>query len=194
MNTTIHEIGKRDIRQAQEIAWSAIGESGRAKFFEFRGRQSCIQKAQSKPLPGAAGKAFTSGPIKAAGKVVNRVVPCHFAILQALESPLLAMIENAMTQKRQEVDFKASEQWDVCYIFTEDAEAVYELLESEGVSSVRKAAKSTVATKWEAAAVNLVMLAVMEQVKRHIETTVRFAGEMEAQGEVSFFREQPESP
>jgi hypothetical protein len=158
----------------------------------WRNKQTCIERAQSKPLPAAAGKAFTSGNIKACGKVVSRVAPVHFAILQALDSPLLKMIEQATTSSKNEVDFKASEQWDVCYVFTEDAEAVYTMLETDGVKAIRQAAKKAVGLKWDAAAVNLVMLAVLEQIKRHVQTTVRMASEMKDEGEVSFFQEQPE--
>ncbi len=172
----------------------AIGTVNTDLLFRFRGKQSCIEKAMARPLPGAAGKAFTTGAIKAAGKVVNRVVPAHFAILQAVNSPILVMIENAMTKKKSDVDFKPQEQWDICFIFTEDAEIVYTLLENDGAKSVQSASKKAVGMKWDAAAVNLVMLAVLEQVKRHIETTVKFAGEMESQGDISFFRERPESP
>ena len=99
-----------------------------------------------------------------------------------------------MTKKKSDVDFKPKEQWEICYVFTEDSETVYTLLENEGAKSISLAAKKSVGLKWDAAAVNLVMLAVLEQVKRHIETTVKFAAEMEASGDVSFFREQaPES-
>ncbi len=190
MTTPIHEIGKHDAKAAQRIAWEAIRESGREKFFQFKGRQACILKAQAKPLPGAAGKAFTTGAIKAGGKIVNRVVPCHFAVLQALNSPLLTMIESAMTKKKVDVDFKPKEQWDICHVFTSDIEEIYELLEKDGAGAVSKIAKKEVGLKWEAASVNLVMLAVLEQVKRHIETVVRFATEMEENKDVSFFLEQ----
>ena len=170
----------------REIALGAVNID---RYAEWRGRQACIEKAQSKPLPGASGKAFASGPVRAAGKIVNRVVPSHFAVLQSLDSPLLSMIENAMGKKSVDVSFKPHEQWQICYVFTEDAEEVYTLLETEGAKAVAQAAKKAVGMGWEASAVNLVMLAVLEQIKRHVETTVKFAAEMEAQGDVSFFQE-----
>ncbi len=160
-------------------------------FLLWKGRQSCIKAAQARPLPGAAGAAFTKGPIKAAGKTIAHVVPAHFAVLQALESPLLKMIENAMTQQSVSVDFKPKEQWEICYVFTSDIETVFDLLENDGVAAVKKTAKKVVGMGWEASALNLVMLAVLEQIKRHAETLVSFAGEVAEKGEISFFLENP---
>ena len=173
---------------------TALKSVNRELLGRFRQKNECDQRARSKPLPGSAGKAFTSGPINAGGKVVNRVVPAHFALLQALESPILKMIESAAAdkEKKSEVDFKPREEWELCYVFTEDVEASYELLESKGVAELRKAIKKA-AMSWEGVATNLIMMAVVEQIKRHVETTVRFAAEMEKDGQVTFFREQPET-
>ena len=155
-------------------------------------KQKSIATAKVVPLPGASGKAFTTGNIKAGGKIVFRAVPAHFAVLQALESPLLKMMENAMTKSEVKLDFKPSEQWEVCYVFTEDAEKVYDLLESEGVKAIKKVARKEVGMKWDAASVNLVMLAILEQIKRHVETTVKFAADMQEAAEVTFFQELTE--
>jgi hypothetical protein len=183
--------GEQKLKAATHISRDiALSIVNKAKWFEFKGRQNFIAQAQSKPLPGAAGKAFTSGAIKVGGRVINRVVPAHFAILQALDSPLLKMIESATTKNKVDVDFKANEQWEVCYVFTNDAETTYEILETEGVKAIKSEAKKGVGMKWEAAEVNLAMLAVIEQIKRHIQTTVKMAAEMEASGDVSFFQEQ----
>lgn len=186
-------VNPEGLRKVQETIWSAMPESTRRGFFEFKGRQSCAKAAMARPLPGAAGLAFTKGAIKAGGKTVASVVPAHFAVLQALESPLLKMIENAMTQKSVNVDFKPKEQWEICYVFTADIEATYELLESDGVAAIRKVAKKAVGMTWDASSLNLVMLAVLEQVKRHAETLVRFAADMEATKEISFFLARPEN-
>jgi len=156
---------------------------------DWKNRQSCVREAKAKPLPGPLSQAFASGPIKVAGKTVNRAVPSHFAILQALESPLLKMMESAMTNKDVKMDFKPAEQWEICLVFTQDAETLYEMLENEGVKAIKKLARSAVGHSWDAGIVNLVMISVLEQIKRHIETTVRFAAELEGGGEVSFFQE-----
>ena len=185
----IIEIGKRDPKEAHRLVAQAVGDRGHKAFFEFKGRQSCIRQAQSKPLPGAAESAFTKGAIKAAGKTVNRVVPTHFAVLQALNSPLLAMIENATAEKKASVDFDDEQQWEICYVFTTDAKALRKTLKADGIDAVKKLAEATCGD-WSAAELNFVMLAVIEQLKRHVETTVKFAADMEASGDVSFFLEQ----
>ena len=172
----------------------ALGSLNLNRFFEFKGRQSCIEKAMAKPLPGASFAAFTKGEIPAAGKVVNRVVPAHFAVLQALDSPLLKMIEQATTKQKADVDFTAEQRWQVCYVFTEDAKTVFKALKSKGADFIRQEAENAILEVWDEAQINLVMIAVLEQIKRHIQTTVKFAGEMKERGDVSFFQEQPESP
>jgi hypothetical protein len=174
----------------RDVALRAVNP---AKWYEWKGRQACIASARAKPLPGAAGPAFTSGNISAGGKTVYRVVPAHFAVLQALESPLLAMIDAAMNKGETKADFNHLQQWEICYVFTMDARKAYEQLEAGGVEAIRKAAKEEVGLVWEPGAVNLVILAVLEQIKRHVQTTVKFAAEMEKEGQISFFRESPES-
>ena len=195
MENVIHEIGKKDIRKAQEIAWEALGEHGRKNFFEFRGRQSCIRQAQSVPLPGASKDAFTKSQIRVGERRINPVVPAHFAVLQALDSPLLKLIADATANKSAELTNPTQEQkWEICHVFTADAKTLFKTLKSKGVDFIREQAADAVGMEWQAAEVELAMPAIMEQLKRHIETTVRFAGEMEKEGDVRFFREQPEKP
>lgn len=160
-------------------------------YIKFRQEQDAIASARTKPLPGSSLKAFTSGAINAGGKIVQRVVPAHFAVLQALDSPLIKMIENATNRKDEEAEFKPAQQWEVCYVFTQDIEQIFTELEEKGVKAIKSAARKEIGMKWEAAAVNVVLMAVLEQVKRHIQTTVKMVGEMEKEGEVTFFREQP---
>lgn len=185
----VHEIGRRDPKEAQRFVWENMPQSTRDIYLKFRGRQECARRAMAKPLPGPAASAFTKGAIEAGGKIVNRVVPAHFAVLQALNSPLLKLIENATTEKKSEVDFDDEQQWQICYIFTTDAKQLRSTLKSKGVEAIKKEAESACG-EWSAAEINFVMLAIVEQLKRHVETTVKFAAEMEANGDVHFFREQ----
>lgn len=177
-------------RQAQRLIWGALPESSRRNFFEFRGRQACIERAMATPLPGAAGDAFTKGAISVAGKLVNRVVPTHFAVLQALKSPLLTMLEQATNEAKSAVDFDDEQQWQICYVFTANPKTMRQTLKSpNGLESI-KADAERFCGDWSAAELNFVMLAVIEQLKRHVETTVKFAAELEASGDVSFFRDK----
>jgi hypothetical protein len=162
----------------------------------FQERQRVASKAQARPLPGSSGKAFTSGPIRVGNVTVQRVVPAHFAILQALESPILKMIEDATQkdgEKKSEANFKAHQIWDACYVFTSDPQALYDALESKGASYISEQAKMAVGVNPDFPSTNLVMMAVIEQIKSHVETTVRFAAELKDSGQTSFFREQPET-
>lgn len=193
MENSIYEIGKRDIKEAQKMAWEAIGENGRKGFFEFRGRQSCIRQAQAVPLPGASKDAFTKYSIKVGNRRINPVVPVHFAVLQALDSPLLKLIADATANKKAELTNPTHEQkWEICHVFTAEPKTLFKELKSKGVDFIREQSADAVGLEWDAAEVELAMPAIMEQLKRHIETTVKFAVEMEAKGDVSFFREQKE--
>ena len=188
------DLSRQDPAAAHMLVANAVEQRGGHKAFQnFRARQSCIKEAMAKPLPGAAGDAFVKGAIPVAGKIVNRVVPTHFAVLQALDSPLLKMIENATTDSKASVDMDDEQQWQVCFVFTTDAKALRRTLKTSGVDEIKRQAEEACGD-WGAAELNFVMLAVIEQLKRHVETTVKFAAEMEASGDVSFFREPSPSP
>lgn len=171
----------------RKISIGALTENSKRRFFEFKGRQSCADKAKSKPLPGASAGAFLHGEIKVSDRLVRRVVPIHFTVLQALESPLLKMIENAMTKKSAEVDYSEEQQWEICHVFTAEPRELRRTLKEKGISEIK--VQSLILENWSAAQINMTMLAILEQVKRHIETTVKFAGEMEKEGNISFFQE-----
>lgn len=177
-----------DQKQIREISLASLTESSKRNFLLFHGRQRCVERAKTKPLPGPAAGAFIHGGIVAAGKNVQRVMPIHFIILQALDSPLLKMIENAMTKKSVEVDYSERQQWELCHVFTCEPRSLRRTFKDNGISKIKSDAESFMES-WTAAEINIVMLAILEQVKRHIETTVKFAAEMEAKGDVSFFRE-----
>ena len=194
MENVILEIGKRDIKEAQKIAWDAIGENGRKGFFEFRGRQSCIRQAMTKPLPGAS-DAILKDSIQVGSRKIRPVVPAHFAILQGLDSPLLKLIADATANKAADLVNPTQEQkWEICHVFTAEPKTLFKAFKSQGADFIREQSADAVGMEWQASEVELAMPAIMEQLKRHIETTVRFAAEMEAKGDVSFFREQKGEP
>lgn len=187
--TDIHEIGKRDLRQAQELAWSAIGESGKRRLMEFRGRQSCIEKAQSKPLPGALADTFSKGGTMIDGSLIREVVPIHIACLQAVNSPILNLVQKAVDAENSKADqeFSESDQWEVCYIFTENPKVLRSVLK-QGANAIKKAAEEAIDGNWTGAKMQVAMIAVIEQFHRHVKTTVKFTAEIEAQGDASFFQ------
>lgn len=193
--TELHEIARTDLRQAQRIAASAIGESGLRRFLEHKGRQACIQRARTRPLPGAAADAFLNGGIKMAGRVIHEVMPVHLKCLQAVNSPVLRLIENAVSSKdkQADVDFEPSEERELCYIFTADPEKLEDTPKGERVELIKSESKR-IFGKCSAAEINMTVVAVVNQFHRHIQTSVKFAGEMEASGDVRFFREPPEKP
>lgn len=170
---------------------TALKHVNRAKAYELRGRQSVTASANSKPLPGPALEAFTSGPITVAGHTVEKVVACRFGILQAVDSPIILLIENAKRTESSKIEFTQQQMWDICYLFTNDAGTVFDAFEKGGKEWLQKESKKEVGLKWEFHEVDLVMMAVMEQLKRHVETFVKFVAEIEEKGQITFFREMP---
>lgn len=190
LTSDIHEIAQTDLKEAQRLAWDSIPETGRQNYFLFRGKQACIEKARSKALPGESRGAFLNDKIKVCDKIVHRIVPRHFVVLTALDSPLLKMMEQATEEKKSDADWNPQQEWEVCYLFTHEPKEVFQTFKLKGVDEIRQLAEDEVG-EWDAAVVRFVTLAVLEQLKRHIETKVKIASELERDGEISFFRERP---
>jgi hypothetical protein len=187
----------KDPKELHRQVANALGERVHKPWFEFHGRQACIERAMAKPLPGASASAFTTGAIEAGGHIVRRVVPTHFAVLQALKSPLLAMIEQASKEAAASIDLDPDQQIEICHVFTADPKDLRATLKASGGVDAIRAQAQNACGEWGAAEINFVILAIIEQLKRHVETTVRFAADLEAKGDVSFFLEpkpRPEKP
>lgn len=199
LTSELHELAQTDLGAVHRIAENAIGESGRLKFFEMRGRQACAKKAQSVPLPGASADAFIRGATRVGDVIVREVVPIHIACLQAVDSPILKMVAKATEAKDKSAnaDFDEESQWAICYIFTTEPKQLRKVLKDGGVTAIKEAAESCVDGNWNLAKINSVCLAVLEQFHRHIQSTVKYSAEVEAQVESSFFQAlmvQPQKP
>ena len=171
---------------SRETALKAVNWDNYGRWLE---KQKSIASAQTRPLPGPAERAFTNGDIKAGDCLVKRVVPIHFAALQAVKSPILKMIESATTGVESKMDWSEEDQWNACYIFTVEPRQLRGEMKLDGIDSIKGKAAALV-ENWSAAQVNVVILAILEQIKRHVETTVRFAAEMEGEGNLTFFRDK----
>lgn len=157
-------------------------------YLNWRGRQACLAKAAATPLPGSLLGAFMDGAIKIRDKEVCRIVPAHFFILQKIDSKLLKLISMAQAERTAAVEMTAHEEWDICYIFTNDPKKVFELVREGGVEALRKESQN-IATDWEPELIEGVILAVIEQMKRHVETKVKLLSDLKDSGSLTFFRE-----
>jgi uncharacterized protein (UPF0248 family) len=184
MDTTLSQVPKIDYE-------TAIRAVNFEPYFKFLHRQKCTQQAMSKPLPGESRGAFLNGAINIQGKSVHRIVPSDFIVLEALKSPILKMMEQATQsgEKKSEMEWTAQEEFEICYVFTTDPKEVYRTLKSKGVDEIKRLAEETI-LEWDAEIPRFVTLAVIEQLKRHVETKVKIATEIQKEGEISFFREQ----
>lgn len=152
-------------------------------------RQECISKAQADPLPGESAGAFLHGAIDVCGKKVNRFVPAYLFVLKAIESPLLSLIHDAIKNKTASGDLSDQEQWDLCYIFTNDPKAVFNLVQSEGKKALQAASQEEIGMKWEQHQVEFVINGIFEQYVRQAEAKSKVLTEEAEKNEVRFFRE-----
>ena len=183
------EAAKGGPSEALKFVESRIPPAQQEEWDKFYNRQHCIVRAAAKPLPGASGDAFISGPIRIADKVVKRITPCIWLLLQAVNSPILKMFEDAISTGKSNFDWKPPQMWDACWIFTEDSERLETLMESSGPAAISAEAKQVVGKTWEESQIEPIMGAIIEQVFRHAQTKVRYIKEATERGDVRFFRE-----
>lgn len=146
------------------------------------------KRAAAHPLPGPLAEAFCSGPIQVAGKTVYKVVPRTFQALTAVKSPLIEMIQDVVQGGKVDTEFTDEQSWVICWIFTRPPKEVREMI-FKGPEALKEAATTEVGEEWEAACINLVMAACLEQIKRHMMTVVKFAAEAQEKGDITFFRD-----
>lgn len=145
------------------------------------------KRASADPLPGPLKEAFCDGPITVGGKTVYKVVPRHFAALKALDSPLISVLQDVVQTGKVDTEFTDEQAWEICWIFTHTGKEVREIL-AKGANAVKEASQTEVGDA-EDYPVNLVTMAVMEQLKRHLATAVKFGAEAAEEGKISFFRD-----
>lgn len=170
----------------EEIREIALKHANHRLFFEWKGRQSCISKAQAKPLPGAAGDAFISKEMTVGNRKIFRVFPSHIKALQALESPLLKMGEQAAKDKTSSGDFSETQQLELCYVFTSEPKSLRQKLEKFGVQKLRDEAGEFEGV-WDAAEIQATCIAAISQYAKHIQTNVKLI--QEAAKDDRFFQE-----
>ena len=107
-----------------------------------------------------------------------------------MDSPLLKLVQKAANQSGEKTDENFSEeaQWEFCYIFTQNPKELRKTLKDGGAEAIKKLSEEAIDCLWSAAKINSVILAVIEQFHRHIQTTVKFAAEVEGQGDKRFFQ------
>ncbi len=161
--------------QNEDLAKEAIIENLAAK------------RALADPLPGPSGEAFIGGPIVVGGKTVYQVVPRYFQALKAIDSPLIGAMQDVVSEGKVDTEFTDEQAWEICWIFTNTPKVVRETL-AKGAGAVKEASMSEVGETPEYP-VNLVIVAVMEQLKRHLATAVKFAAEAKEEGKLTFFQD-----
>ena len=185
----IYELAQSDPAAAHRLVAEAVDRrGGHRPLIEMRARQSCIRQASAVPLPGAAADAFLRGAVTVGDFTIYEVMPIHLKCLQIVDSPILkgkpVASEDGQSISVQMPEFEFQDEWNLCFIFTHDPEALYdtpksklkEVIESEG----RRLFKPSHSSVVNAATVNGICSAIMRQFERHHATTIRHEAEMES--------------
>lgn len=157
---------------------------------DFVAKQQAAAIAAGDPLPGPLGEAFASGPIVVAGISVRKVVASDWVFFKALNSPVLRMVLELQQnpEKPDEVTFTEQENWALAWQFTHTPAEIREALKG-GVEAFNQRVLEDIGDSWAAETVNLVGVAVMEQLARQWKTSLKHQQEAEEKGEISFFRD-----
>ena len=166
-----------------EFIESTVSPEQLAEWNQWFQRQSDIKRAQCKPLPGAAGDAFLRGAVTVDAYTIFEVMPIHLKCLQLVNSPMLDLITSAVQDgAAAKREFECDDEFQLCYIFTENPEVLYDTPKSKLAELIQTSAKAKFRTA-NSALVNGICSAIVKQFERHIATTVRFASEVEGQTE-----------
>lgn len=144
------------------------------------------KRALADPLPGPVGEAFCSGPIEVGGKIVYQIVPRHFTALKMLNSPLISVMQDVVSTGAVDTIFSDEQSWELCWVFTHTGKEVKEALDKGGLFIKSLCEEIGDIPNYPVA---LVVAAIMEQLKRHMETSIRFTAEAQEKDEISFFRD-----
>lgn len=178
----IVELAQTDPKAAYDLVFREVDRRGGHKaLLNYRSRQNCIKQAMSKPLPGASADAFLLGSVKLDEHTIYEVMPIHLKCLQAVNSPMLdlmtAATEDGKSAKRE---FELDDEFQLCYIFTENPEILYDTPKSKLAELIQTSAKAKFRPA-SSALVNGICTAIIKQFERHIATSVRFGSEVEGQ-------------
>jgi hypothetical protein len=154
--------------------------------------EQASKRASADPLPGPLKEVFCDGPIEIAGKIVYKVVPRYFAALKALDSPIISMLQDVVQTGKVDTELTDEQAWEICWIFTHTGKEVRAVLD-KGPKCLKEASQNEVGDS-DDYPVNLVTIAVMEQLKRHLSTAMKHGAEAVDKGAVSFFRDSAMLP
>jgi hypothetical protein len=148
-----------------------ITAPARAKTIE----EMASDRAVSDPLPGALADAFLEGDIHVGDVLVRKMVASDYVLFKFLDSPILRQfLELAKPQdKMEEIAYTDEEEWEMCWQFTHSPRENRDMI---GDSLTRETTQ-------------IIIAAVMEQVKRNMVTAQRYVAEASEKGEITFFRE-----
>ncbi len=143
------------------------------------------RRAAGKALPGPAAAAFDPQQnLKVGEYSVRPFCDADFETLQFLGNPLQEMVAIALsgesgdretqTKKIIEQVSRGQHAWDICFVQTRQADAIDDLLRTEGVDGLKRAAKKAFGNKLPTMTIISIVMAVIDQMNRSWETKLGY--------------------
>lgn len=168
---------------------------GPEKVREYRIEAIANGRAAASPFPGATADAFIApAAIKVGEFTVRKLVLADWVIFQKLDSPLMRMWLELQkpVEQQEEIQFTDEEGWMICWQFTTPVREAENIALNEGRDGVLERAKKEFYYDGGEANDTLI-LAALEQFKRHVLTRLKYVTEKKDSGEITFFRSLTDS-
>ena len=152
-------------------------------------------RAAADALPGPLKSAFGQMSIHVAGYEVRPVVAYDFVLFEHLNSfvhrQILETMQTPEGQQPEEVTPTKQEAWDLVWQLTRTAKEADAVFQAGGTKAIQQASREAFPMVLHDAVINQVIAAAMQQIKRYMETMIRYgAGEdTGGNGKTTFFQE-----
>lgn len=153
--------------------------------------QMAVRRASASPLPGPLFDAFASEHVIQVGEIkVRKIVSNDWPIFEKLQSPLIELTKEKAQNDGGAVDLTVTneQECEMVWQFTHTPRECRELM-AEGREAFRERAVLEVGDSIDQPTVKLIIMAIMEHLKRSWQTCLEHQAKMEQEGQVTFFRD-----
>jgi hypothetical protein len=155
---------------------------------ELLANREAAREAGALPLPGAAGDAFSTGPIQVGEFSVRKIVAYDWRILQKLNNSLVKQL-SAMSVGQSAADSDDDSEWQLIWILTHTLDEVDTALKAGGFESRCRNEIGGL----DGGLVSGLCEAVQEQIRRSISTALKYS-EKSNEGEKKITRLDTDTP
>ncbi len=171
MGTTDETVETLPPEKAREYAWKREAEA----------------RASADPLPGPLGDAFAADAIMVGNIGVRKIVASDWQFFKKINSPVLRVVQEILQNPNSELNLEVdpAEYWAVVWQFTHTPKQCRDAF-AKGEDDFRALVAEEVGDSQDEAIVNLIIAAVMEQIKRSWSTALQYKSGMEKDEGINF--------